>query len=189
MTTTTSPKRTPKPVLPELTEGQVRHVYRTAIKVGEDFHTLECEITVPLGASDALIHAAQDTAERVRAVQIAATHAAIADMREDAMITPTRRASRYTLKDPDAPASDKQRNAIDRIAKTKGWSLAHLVTFCEGVGYPVLTLTKGQASWLIDMLTTAPTLPFTPQAAQDAAGTPQEGSAPPVAGDNQDIPF
>ncbi len=189
MTTTTSPKRTPKPVLPELTEGQVRHVYRTAIKVGEDFHTLECEITVPLGASDALIHAAQDTAHRVRAVQIAATHAAIADMREDVSLASGGRGSRYVIRDPDAPASDKQRHTIDRIAKAKGWSLAHLVTFCEGVGYPVLTLTKGQASWLIDMLTTAPTLPFTPQAAQDAAGTPQEGSAPPVAGDNQDIPF
>ena len=78
--TTTSPKRTPKATPAITDDGSVRHVYRTAIKVGEDFHTLECEITVPLGASDDMIHAAQDTAHRVREVQITATHAAIADM-------------------------------------------------------------------------------------------------------------
>lgn len=205
MTTTTNgtapaPKRT-KAASPVATDASVRSIYRTSIKIGDDFHTLEGEITVPVGASDDLIREAQATADRVGVVQREATQAAIADLREDAAAVPQVRNARYTPKDPDAPATDKQRTAIDRIAERKGWSLDVLVTFCETIGYPVLTLTKAQASWLIDMLDSAPVqpppptepapesaaaeaLPFVPDAAERGAAAAAERAEA-----EADIPF
>jgi hypothetical protein len=205
MTTTTSPKRTPKPTLPDMaTEGQVRHIYRASVKLGEDFRTLECEITVPIGASDDLIREAQDTARRVRLAQAEATERDIEALREDAQLAGGTRSSRYTIRDPEVPASTKQRNAIERLAVSKGWDTARLVDFCDLAGTPLLTITKGGASWLIDALTNAPALPATgasfapaaaPLPAQDAAEpplpfTPEVGDTGNATSDpDQDIPF
>lgn len=209
MTTTngalTALKRATKPATPESAPtGQVRHIYRASVKLGEDFRTLECEITVPIGASDELIREAQATAQRVRQAQADETERDIDAMREDAQLSGGR-SSRYTIRDPEAPASTKQRNAIDRMAAAKGWDATRLVRFCELAGVPLLTLTKGGASWLIDALNgvaalppspasftpAEPPLPFEPAPGEgDESGEASPAGTPPAnASDNQDIPF
>lgn len=200
--TTTSRRPTLPPELPQ--EGQVRHIYRASVKLGEDFRTLECEITVPIGASDDLIREAQETARRVRQAQADETERDIDAMREDAQLAGGR-SSRYAIRDPEAPASAKQRNAIDRLAAAKGWDASRLVSFCELAGVPLLTLTKGGASWLIDALNgvaalppspasfapTEPPLPFEMTPGEGASESASEsGDAPPKATEPTDeIPF
>lgn len=102
MTTTngapTAPKRVTKPATPESAPtGQARHIYRASVKLGEDFRTLECKITVPIGASDELIREAQATAQRVRQAQADETERDIDAMREDAQLSGGR-SSRYTIR-------------------------------------------------------------------------------------------
>lgn len=152
--------------------GQVRHLYRASVKLGEDFRTLECEVSVPVGASDDLIAAALETAARVRQAQADDAEAHLEAMREAIQLAGGGRGSRFTIRDPEAPASDKQRKAIDGIARDKGWSPDRLVAFCEVSGIALLTLSKGQASWLIDTLNGAPALPPVPVPAPDAPPEP-----------------
>lgn len=157
---TSIPRRPALPPEPEM-PATVRSLYRSTVKIGDDFRTLECEITVPASASDEQIREAQDTARRMRQAQTDDTEREIEAMREDAQLSGGR-SSRFTIRDPEAPASSKQRNAIDRLAASKGWDSTRLVSFCELAGYPLLTLTKGGASWLIDALNGAPALPPSP---------------------------
>lgn len=154
---TRRPALPPEPEMP----ATVRSLYRSSVKIGDDFRTLECEITVPAGASDEQIREAQDTARRMRQAQADDTEREIEAMREDAQLSGGR-SSRFVIRDPESPASAKQRNAIDRLALSKGWDSTRLVSFCELAGYPLLTLTKGSASWLIDALNGAPALPSSP---------------------------
>lgn len=201
MTTTNgtlpAPKRT-RTATPEAAPvAQVRHLYRASLKLGEDFRTLECEITVPVGASDDLIREAQDTARRVREAQAEATEEAIAALREETQLASGGSRSRYAIRDPEALASPKQRTAIARMAAAKGWDTTRLVGFCDLAGVPLLTLTKGGASWLIDALNgvaAQPPVPasFTPVAplpVAPEAGVGDTGDATPAAIDPQDIPF
>ncbi|WP_322489416.1 hypothetical protein [Chloroflexus sp.] len=196
MTTT---RRPPLPPEPEpAPAATVRHIYRASIKIGDDFRTLECEIVVPVGASDELIREAQNTARRVREAQAEDTEREIEAMREDAQLAGSGRSSRYTIRDPEAPASTKQRNAIERMAAAKGWDNTRLVNFCELAGVPLLTLTKGGASWLIDALNGVPMQPPVPASFTLADEgplpfEPGEGDTTPAKAHadtvDQDIPF
>jgi len=194
---TTTSRRPALPPEPPANAGTVRHVYRTTIKIGDDFRTLECEITVGAGATDEQISVAIDTARRVRQAQAEDTEREIEAMREDAQLAGSGRSSRYTIRDPEAPASAKQRNAIDRLAASKGWDSSRLVNFCELAGVPLLNLTKGGASWLIHALDGVAALPPSPASFAPVEPPlpfePHEGSTTRTAGaadtEEQDIPF
>jgi hypothetical protein len=199
MTATTNgtlpaPKRTRTATPETAPAGQVRHLYRASLKLGEDFRTLECEITVPVGASDDLIREAQDTARRVREAQAESTEREIDALREETQLASGGSRSRYAIRDPEVPASTKQRTAIERMAGAKGWDTTRLVRFCDLAGVPLLTLTKGGASWLIDALNGVAALPPVPASFTPVAPLPFDpeagaGDATPAAIDPQDIPF
>lgn len=53
---------------------------------------------------------------------------------------------------PDAPASEKQRAYMDYLLRELGWDTDRLTAFAAEQGYNVLTLTKREASELIDLL-------------------------------------
>ena len=180
------------------TPGAVRALYRAAVKLGDNYHTFESDIVLPVGADAEAICAAMDTAQRIRQVQAANALHEIDTMSEDIQLSGGGRSSRYAIRDPEAPASAKQRNAIERMAAAKGWDTTRLVNFCELAGVPLLTLTKGGASWLIDALNGVAALPPSP-----ASFTPAEAPLPfelPSSGagdattkvsdeDTEDIPF
>jgi hypothetical protein len=58
----------------------------------------------------------------------------------------------HAMKDPDAPASEKQRNYLEYLLKELRWSNDQLASFARERGKNVLTLTKREASELIDDL-------------------------------------
>jgi hypothetical protein len=167
------------------------------VKLGDNYHTFESDITLPVGADDAQIAAALDTAKRIRQAQSADALEEIDAMSENIQLSGNGRSSRYAIRDPEAPASTKQRNAIDRLAAAKNWDTSRLVSFCELAGVPLLTLTKAGASWLIDALNSAPALPtppasFTPSEPPLPFEPDGEGTAPAVGqadSGESDIPF
>ncbi|MDP9315139.1 MAG: hypothetical protein M3R24_30465, partial [Chloroflexota bacterium] len=56
------------------------------------------------------------------------------------------------MREPDAPASDKQRAYMDRLLHDLNWTPERLTAYAEERNLNVLTLTKREASELIDEL-------------------------------------
>ncbi len=128
-------------------ERSVTRTYRAAIRIGEDFITLEETVTLPLGATDADIAQAVELGMRIYTAQREAIDTQIGTIRESAG-TP----GPITVRDPDAPASDKQRNFIANLQDNIGWSNDELTAFATEQNVDLVTLNKGQASVFIDSL-------------------------------------
>jgi hypothetical protein len=135
-------KRTPQ------NERSVTRIYRAAVRLGEDFITLEESVTLPIDATDDEVAQAVDLGWRIYRAQRAAVEAQVASVRETATVT----ATSYTVKDPDAPASDKQRNYIAALQEDLVWSSEQLASYAHEQQIDLVTLTKGQASGFIDGL-------------------------------------
>jgi hypothetical protein len=158
-------KRTPQAERPDRT---ITRTYRTAVKIGEDFITLEETISLPIDASDEEVTQAVDLGWRIYRAQRAAVEEQIAHVREHgAPATP------ITIKDPDSPASDKQRHYIAALQEDLTWSSEQIGSYAREQQIDLVTMTKGQASSFIDGLK---------RLAEDRASyeTPQNG-APGVA--------
>ena len=56
------------------------------------------------------------------------------------------------MRDPDAPASDKQRNYIATLQEQMSWNGEQMATYAEEQSVDLVTMTKGQASVFIDGL-------------------------------------
>ncbi|GAB4201422.1 MAG: hypothetical protein OHK0022_23470 [Roseiflexaceae bacterium] len=128
-------------------ERSVTRTYRAAIRIGEDFITLEETITLPADASDEEIGQAVDLGLRIYRAQREAIDAQISAIRETAGAP-----APITVRDPDAPASDKQRNFIANLQDSLGWSSEQLAAYAQDQGLDLVTLNKGQASTFIDGL-------------------------------------
>lgn len=128
-------------------ERSITRTYRAAIRIGEDFITLEETITLPTDATDDEIGQAVDLGMRIYRAQREAIDAQISAIRENAG-TP----APITVRDPDAPASDKQRNFIITLQDSLGWSSEQLAAYAQDQGMDLVTLNKGQASTFIDGL-------------------------------------
>ena len=128
-------------------ERSVSRTYRAAIRIGEDFITLEETVTLPVDASDDDIAQAVDLGLRIYRAQREAVEAQIAGIRETIGAPPP-----ITVRDPDAPASDKQRNFIATLQDTLNWSSDQLTSYASEHSVDLVTLTKGQASTFIDGL-------------------------------------
>ncbi len=126
----------------------VTRTYRTAIRLGEDFITLEETITLPVAASDADIQQAVDLGWRIYTTQREALERQIAGIRESHAggLTP------ITIRDPDAPASEKQRNYIAALQEDLTWTSEQIASYAGDQGLDLVTMTKGQASGFIDNL-------------------------------------
>jgi hypothetical protein len=128
-------------------ERLVSRTYRAAIRLGEDFITLEETITLPLDASDEEVNQAVDLGWRIYRAQREAAEAQAADVRSAAPAP-----APITIRDPDAPASDNQRNYIATLQDKLAWNSEQLATYAEEHSVDLVTMTKGQASGFIDGL-------------------------------------
>jgi hypothetical protein len=128
-------------------ERLVSRTYRAAIRIGEDFITLEETIALPLDASDEEVAQAVDLGWRIYRAQRQAVEEQIAGVRETAGPPPA-----IVVRDPDAPASDKQRNYIVTLQENLTWSGEQLATYAQEQQVDLVTMTKGQASTFIDGL-------------------------------------
>src|SRR5689334_13000765 len=128
-------------------ERLVSRTYRAAIRLGEDFITLEETITLPLDASDEEVAQAVDLGWRIYRAQREAAEAQITDVRGSAPAP-----APITIRDPDSPASDNQRNYIANLQDKLAWNSEQLATYADEQQVDLVTMTKGQASTFIDGL-------------------------------------
>lgn len=128
-------------------ERTVSRTYRAAIRLGEDFITLEETIALPIDASDDEVQQAVDLGWRIYRAQREAAEAQASEIRS-AIGTP----QPFTVRDPDAPASEKQRNYIATLQEQVSWSSEQLASYAREQEVDLVTLTKGQASVFIDGL-------------------------------------
>jgi hypothetical protein len=128
-------------------DRMVSRTYRAAIRIGEDFITLEETITLPIDASDDEVTQAVDLGWRIYQAQRAAVEGQIAGVRETIGAPQP-----ITIKDPESPASDKQRNYIAALQEDLTWSTEQLAGYAREQSVDLVTMTKGQASAFIDGL-------------------------------------
>jgi len=128
-------------------ERMISRTYRAAIRIGEDFITLEETIALPLEASDEEVAQAVDLGWRIYRAQREAAEAQIADVRGSAGAP-----APIIVRDPDAPASDKQRNYVVTLQDNLAWNSEQLASYAEEQSVDLVTMTKGQASLFIDGL-------------------------------------
>lgn len=127
--------------------SHVTRTYRAAIRLGEDFITLEETITLPLDASDEAIQQAVALGWRIYQAQHESLHSQITSLREVYGLP-----APITIREPDAPASDKQRNYITALQNELAWTDEQLAQYAQEQAVALLTLNKGQASGFIDGL-------------------------------------
>jgi hypothetical protein len=125
----------------------VSRTYRAAIRIGEDFITLEETITLPVDATDDEVSQAVDLGLRIYHAQREAVEAQIAGIRESIGAP-----APITVRDPDAPASDKQRTFITNLQDNLGWTSEQMAAYAREQSVNLVNLTKGQASTFIDGL-------------------------------------
>jgi hypothetical protein len=129
-------------------EAIVTRTLRAAIKVGDDYYTIEETIQLPADANDDEITQAVTTGLRMYEAQRAAVEDQVRAMRDHVVAQPLP----VQIKDPDAPASEKQRSYMDYLLKELHWDNDRLHAFAAERSLNVLTLTKREASELIDDL-------------------------------------
>ena len=129
-------------------EPMVTRTYRAAIRIGEDYITIEETISLPPNASDDEIAQAVDTGLRIYRAQQTALEAQMQTIREQHTAGPVR------ILDPDSPASDKQRSYLEYLVNSIGIADEDLQTMLRERQTSYETLTKGVASDIIDQLKT-----------------------------------
>jgi hypothetical protein len=132
----------------EMVPASVTRTLRAAVKVGDDYYTIEETITLPPSASDDQIAQAVAIGLRMYEAQRAAVEAQVRDLREHVVSQPLP----VQIREPDAPASEKQRQYMDYLLKELSWDNERLVAFANERMLNLLTLTKREASELIDEL-------------------------------------
>lgn len=139
----TNTSRTPKQ-----DERSVTRTYRVAVRLGEDFVTLESTITLPPGATDDDIAQAIDLDQRIYAAQQEAMGQQVAGVRQQR----AEGGAGFTPVPDDPPASDKQVNFIATLRDAIGWGAEGLADYAAEQGVDLARLTKPQAKLLIDGL-------------------------------------
>ncbi|MGQ9895188.1 MAG: hypothetical protein ACUVSY_15435, partial [Roseiflexus sp.] len=139
-----SPRKVSEPARSEAT---VSRTYRAAIRIGEDYITLEETIVLPLDAGDEEVAKAVDLGWRIYRAQREAIDTQIAGIRETQPAPPS-----PTIRDPDAPASERQRHYIAALQEDLAWTNEQLASYAQEHHVDLVTMTKGQASTFIDSL-------------------------------------
>lgn len=117
----------------------VTRTIRAAIRIGEDFYTIEETITLPADANEAAITQAVALGWQVYRAQREAATAQVAEMREGIPVVAVL-------------ASEKQRNYIAALQTQAGWSSEQLHAAATGLGFDLPSMTHAQASALIDAM-------------------------------------
>lgn len=129
--------------------GSVTRTFRAAMRIGEDFFTLEESIVLPLDASDEEIAKAVELGWRIYHAQREALESQAAMVREthapQSSTTPS-------VRDPESPASERQRNYISLLQNDLSWNNEQLASYANEQGIDLMRLTRGQASSFINGL-------------------------------------
>lgn len=145
-----------------MAEPSITRLYRAAIRIGEDFITIEETITLPADADDEAVQQAVDLGWRIYAAQREAVAQQAEQIRQARQTTPTAPASSSNgsgtgYADPfgfsgasDMPASEKQRNYIGALQDKLGWSSEELSVFAAGRNIDLVSMTKPEASAMIE---------------------------------------
>ncbi len=128
--------------------GRVTRTFRASVRIGDDFFTIEESVSLPLEAGDEDIAEAVALGWSIYQAQREAFHAQVAAIREAHAPHPTP----VMVRDPDAPASEKQRQYIHTLQETLSWSSEDLASHAGRQGIDMTTLTRGEASSFIDSL-------------------------------------
>lgn len=129
-------------------QAMVTRTLRAAVKIGDDYYTVEETIALPPDASDDEIAQAVTTGMRMYEAQRAAVEEQVRGLRDHIVAQPLP----VQIREPDAPASEKQRTYMEYLLKELGWDNDRLNAFAAERNLNVLTLTKREASELIDQL-------------------------------------
>src|SRR5919199_1842252 len=129
-------------------QSTISRTFRAAIRIGEDFYTVEETITLPIDAGDEEIARAVEVGMRIYQAQRAAAEGQIRELRTQVVSNPLP----VQIRDPEAPASEKQRAYMEYLLNELGWDMGRLHEFASERHFDVLTLTKREASELIDQL-------------------------------------
>lgn len=126
----------------------ITRTYRMAMKLGEDYITLEETITMPVNATDADIEQAVQLGWRIYQAQNAALEQQTTALREAwrARFLPASR--RKT----DGPASTKQHNYLAILQHSLNWSDEELHSYAQEQSIHLPDMTRAQAASLIDSL-------------------------------------
>jgi hypothetical protein len=158
----------------------VTRTYRTAIKAGDDFITIEETIALPLDATDDQIAQAVELGLRIYRAQSAAVGEQAASIRGGRGPAP---ASNGGASYQDAPATEAQHRFLGTLRDKLGWSGVQLAAYAAEQGMDLAVLTKPQASTLIEALKAGN---VAPPATKDAPHLPGFDEPLPNAAD---IPF
>jgi hypothetical protein len=126
----------------------VSRTFRAAIRIGEDFYTVEETVTLPVDASDETIAQAVNTGLRIYEAQRLAAETQVRELRAQVATSPLP----IQIREPDAPASDKQRSYLDYLVNELGWDHDRLHAFATEHDFDLITLNKREASELIDKM-------------------------------------
>ena len=129
-------------------QSTISRTFRAAIRIGEDFYTVEETITLPIDAGDEEIARAVEVGMRIYEAQRAAAEGQIRDLRAQVVSNPLP----VQIREPDAPASEKQRAYMDYLLNELGWDMGRLQEFAAERHFDILTLNKRDASELIDQM-------------------------------------
>ena len=129
-------------------QSTISRTFRAAIRIGEDFYTVEETITLPIDAGDEEIARAVEVGMRIYEAQRAAAEGQIRDLRAQVVSNPLP----VQIREPDAPASEKQRAYMDYLLNELGWDMGRLQEFAAERHFDILTLNKRDASDLIDQM-------------------------------------
>lgn len=140
---------------PAASPATVTRSFRAAIRLGEDFITIEETVTLPLDAGDEEIAQAVALGLRIYDAQRAAVEAQVATIRQGrpapaggASYTPAPR-----------PATERQIAYMATLQEKAGWSSADLAQQVAAWGGDPAALSSEIASRLIDLLRNAPPPP------------------------------
>lgn len=126
----------------------VTRTLRAAVKIGDDYYTIEETISLPPTANDDQIAQAVDAGLRMYTAQREAVEAQVRNLREQVVSQPLP----VQLREPDAPASDKQRAYMDFLARELNIDSDQLATLASEHNIDMHAMTKREASELIDVL-------------------------------------
>lgn len=179
-------------------EPTVTRTYRAAIRIGEDFITLEETLSLPINATDDEVQRAVDTGWRIYRAQRESVERQVEETRAGRVVSSPPAPASYAPREPDAPASDKQRNYIARLQDQLFWTSEQLADYAAEQGVDLVSLTKGDASTFIDRLkkladnvkaAPKPDYGTPPMLAAIAAAGGEPPPPEPNGDDGSDIPF
>lgn len=122
------------------TDATVSRTYRMAVKIGEDYLTIEETVSLPVTASDEDVQAAIALGWRIYTQQRAAAEAQILEARES-----------YGG-DNERPVLDSQLQRIHQLQQLLEWNAQELERFLSDRGFDGARLTRQQATQVIQLL-------------------------------------